>query len=237
MRTTFTIALLATLASASTLNAQTILFDFSNAPPSTSLPADLTVGGVTAHLTGTGQSFSFQQTGTVGIAPVGFSGLCVWPNSVFLADLNVSFSKTLTFFSILYAAQELDCDCSSTMKVTAYMNGTLVGSSTMSAVPGGVWPSATLSFTAASGFNSVVVHYNNAPACGCDYGVIFMADNMKVTPKPGPAADLNGDTKVDAADLAILLGAWGTSNPAADLNHDGIVNGADLGSLLGAWTG
>ncbi|MBL9121115.1 MAG: glycoside hydrolase [Phycisphaerae bacterium] len=46
--------------------------------------------------------------------------------------------------------------------------------------------------------------------------------------------DLNCDGVVNGADLAILLGAWGT--PSADLNGDGTVNGADLAILLGAWT-
>lgn len=47
--------------------------------------------------------------------------------------------------------------------------------------------------------------------------------------------DLNGDGVVDGTDLAILLGAWGTSGPG-DLNGDGVVDGADLAILLGAWT-
>jgi hypothetical protein len=49
-------------------------------------------------------------------------------------------------------------------------------------------------------------------------------------------ADLSGDGAVDAADLAELLGAWG-SNPGhpADFNGDGVVNAADLAQLLGAW--
>ncbi len=50
------------------------------------------------------------------------------------------------------------------------------------------------------------------------------------------SSDLNGDETVDAADLALLLGAWGP-NPGniADLNQDGTVNAADLALLLGAW--
>lgn len=48
-------------------------------------------------------------------------------------------------------------------------------------------------------------------------------------------ADINGDGTVDGADLARLLGAWGTSASGADLNGDGIVNGADLALLLAAW--
>ncbi len=49
-------------------------------------------------------------------------------------------------------------------------------------------------------------------------------------------ADLSDDGTVDAADLAQLLGAWG-SNPGhpADLTGDGSVDAADLALLLGAW--
>ncbi|MBL9120509.1 MAG: dockerin type I repeat-containing protein [Phycisphaerae bacterium] len=56
---------------------------------------------------------------------------------------------------------------------------------------------------------------------------------------PDPAAsclpaDLNCDGHVNAADLAILLGAWGSQGPG-DLNADGTVNANDLAILLGAW--
>jgi hypothetical protein len=55
---------------------------------------------------------------------------------------------------------------------------------------------------------------------------------------PSLIGDLNDDGVVDAADLTILLGAWGTDGqPAgADLNDDGAVDAADLTLLLGAWT-
>jgi hypothetical protein len=56
-------------------------------------------------------------------------------------------------------------------------------------------------------------------------------------PNPAPSCippDLNCDGSVDAQDLAILLGAWGSSGPG-DLDADGIVNAADLAILLGAW--
>jgi murein tripeptide amidase MpaA len=52
---------------------------------------------------------------------------------------------------------------------------------------------------------------------------------------PEVAGDLNGDALVDAADLAILLGAWGTNGPG-DLDGSGSVDAADLALLLGAWT-
>jgi hypothetical protein len=53
---------------------------------------------------------------------------------------------------------------------------------------------------------------------------------------PTNPADLNGDGHVNAADLAILLGAWGPCGGCpADLNHDGVVGAADLAMMLGAW--
>ncbi|MFO0826756.1 MAG: FG-GAP-like repeat-containing protein [Phycisphaerales bacterium] len=53
---------------------------------------------------------------------------------------------------------------------------------------------------------------------------------------PAILGDLNGDGLVNAADLAILLGAWGANGGASDLNGDGVVDAADLALLLGAWT-
>jgi hypothetical protein len=48
--------------------------------------------------------------------------------------------------------------------------------------------------------------------------------------------DLNDDAKRDAADLAILLGAWGRCGScAADINLDGMVDASDIAILLGAW--
>jgi len=46
-------------------------------------------------------------------------------------------------------------------------------------------------------------------------------------------ADRNSDANVDAVDLGILLGAWGTS--AQDISGDGLTDAVDLGILLGAW--
>jgi hypothetical protein len=44
---------------------------------------------------------------------------------------------------------------------------------------------------------------------------------------------LNDDGVINGADLAVLLGAWGTAN--ADIDNNGTTDGADLASLLGAW--
>ncbi len=50
------------------------------------------------------------------------------------------------------------------------------------------------------------------------------------------AADLNGDGAVNAADLSVLLGAWGSGAGDADLDGNGIVDAADLATLLALWT-
>ncbi len=47
--------------------------------------------------------------------------------------------------------------------------------------------------------------------------------------------DLNGDAVVNAADLALLLGQWGTGG-CADLNGDGAADAADLALMLGNWS-
>ncbi|MFZ9914261.1 MAG: dockerin type I domain-containing protein [Phycisphaerales bacterium] len=57
-------------------------------------------------------------------------------------------------------------------------------------------------------------------------------------------ADVNADGLVNAADLALVLGAWGPRDqglpfdprvPDSDLNDDGQVNAADLSLVLGGW--
>jgi hypothetical protein len=49
--------------------------------------------------------------------------------------------------------------------------------------------------------------------------------------------DINNDGIVDAADLAMLLGAWGSCGDCcpADLDQDGQIGAADLAILLGSW--
>jgi hypothetical protein len=159
------------------------LFDFNSGPQYAPLPLDLTVQGITAHFSATGQGFSIQDTAQViGVLPTGFSGLGIVPSSVFGADLLVSFpQERVTDFSIMVAPQELATDSTATMRVTAYWNGVLVGTSTSMGVEPFIWPSSTLSFSNAQGFNSVVIHYDKPPPTGGDFGAIFVADNMIVT--------------------------------------------------------
>ena len=164
------------------LSAQNVvLFDFDNAPLYSSLPVDVVAGGVSAHLSATGQGFSIQSTSSAPVVPAGFSGRFVYPNSVSQADLMVSYSRTVTAFSILYSPQELGCDDSARMRVTAYMNSTFVGTNTVTARFPGTWPTETLACAFPQGFNNVVIHYDAKPPACQDYGKIFLAENMRIT--------------------------------------------------------
>ena len=211
--------------------ARSVLFDFDNAPLHSPLPIDLTVGGITAHLSATGQGYSIQDT-TAPVVPAGFSGRFIYPSSINAADLLVSFSTPLTDFSILYASQELACDSSATMRVTAYLNGAFVATATTNAT----W-NCTCTYTAqilpissAQPFNSVVVHYDAPPLPSpnpCqDYGVIFLADNMTVTPAPPPIilADVvkpaNGPFQFSFAGTTnASFTVFGSTNPALPFSN------------------
>jgi hypothetical protein len=64
-------------------------------------------------------------------------------------------------------------------------------------------------------------------------------DNIRVTRTTARPEDLNGDNRVDAADVAALLVAWGPCPAkgacAADLDADGLVGAPDLAAVLLAW--
>ncbi len=80
--------------------------------------------------------------------------------------------------------------------------------------------------------------YDAMAPCGLvDYGEAEDYGFLIVEPKPNPCpADFNGDGKVDAGDLGVLIGAWGAcAGCPADFNGDGQVDAADLGVLIGAW--
>ena len=133
-------------------------------------------------MTGTGAGYSIQAAGVLGFTPSGFDGNCIYPDSVFLADLQIQFSSPLVDFSIMFSPEEYACDSSATIRCTASLNGNVVGTSTAVADPPGTWPTGTLRFTSNQPFDSVVIHYAAAPPTGGDWGPIFMADNMRITP-------------------------------------------------------
>jgi hypothetical protein len=164
--------------------AQSVTFDFDNAPQYAPLPLDLTAGGITGHFSSGSPfyNYSIQAADVLGFTPPGFAGLCVYPSTVFASDLLVSFDRQLTSASILYSPEEYGTDSSCTMRMTAYLGTTYVGTNTHQIPHGGTWPSGTLSFSSTSPFDNIVIHYDAPPPTGGDYGPIFMADNLVVTP-------------------------------------------------------
>jgi hypothetical protein len=166
----------------STISAQTVLFDFDNIPAHTPFPVSQAVSGVTARFTGTGEGYSIQAANVLGFTPAGFSGNVIYPNSIYLADLLINFDQKITDFSIMYSCQELGCDDAATMRVTAFYKGSQVATNTKIASFPGTWPVDTLRCSYAQGFDSLVVHYDKRPPTCRDYGVIFLTDNMRVTP-------------------------------------------------------
>ena len=56
------------------------------------------------------------------------------------------------------------------------------------------------------------------------------------TNEPSNPADLNGDGRVNGADLALVLADWGLIDSIADINGDELVDGADLALILLGWT-
>lgn len=60
----------------------------------------------------------------------------------------------------------------------------------------------------------------------------LFAATIEFSSNSGVPGDLDGDGRVNGADLGLLFVAWGTSDIAADLNGDGIVDGEDLGLLF-----
>jgi hypothetical protein len=68
------------------------------------------------------------------------------------------------------------------------------------------------------------------------FGISPEIDAIADVAPTAASADLDGDGIVSAADLAILLGAWGGSGGPADLDGDGDVDAGDLAILLGSWS-
>jgi Right handed beta helix region len=88
------------------------------------------------------------------------------------------------------------------------------------------------------GSNSSCVIGGNTSICSnepSDVAGPFIVDGPATV--CGCFADFSNDGIVDSADIAVLLGAWGSA-PASglgDVNHDGVVNAADVSALLARW--
>ncbi len=76
---------------------------------------------------------------------------------------------------------------------------------------------------------------------GIDVVVSPTSVTLVITGEVTSQGDLNLDGAVNAADLAILLGAWGSNACAGsaccapDLTNDGVIDASDIAVLLGQW--
>ncbi|MBS1718198.1 MAG: PEP-CTERM sorting domain-containing protein [Armatimonadetes bacterium] len=196
MKVSALLACFGSICAVSATGAASVLFDFNNGPQYSGTPLDQVAGGIRAHFDSIGgQGYSIQDIGQViGMLPTGFSGLGLSPNSVFPSDLTISFHDAVTSnplflsdVSMMVAPQELACDSSSTMKMSAYNGSTFVGSVTAVAVADVyTWPTIDLAFSSALPFDNVVIHFQSGPPTGGDWGPIFVADNLLVNPAPVP---------------------------------------------------
>jgi hypothetical protein len=59
------------------------------------------VSGITTQLSATAQGFSIQDYFGNNFVPIGFTGLFIAPNSIYVSDLLIRFDQTLTDFSIM----------------------------------------------------------------------------------------------------------------------------------------
>ncbi len=88
-----------------------------------------------------------------------------------------------------------------------------------------------LEFTAVSG-QAYLIQIGTNQGYGGDGQFAINCDGGSCAPCE---ADLNSDGIVDAADLSMLLNAWGSKGGTADIDGDGIVDAPDLTILLGSF--
>ena len=104
--------------------------------------------------------------------------------------------------------------------------------------PDGTWVELKLEYLAATSadcdgngvLDSCQIAAGDAP--DANHNGIIDSCEAPLTVCPG---DVNGDHVVGAQDLALLLGAWGSTNASADIDGNGVVGAPDLALLLGAW--
>jgi len=145
------------------------------------------------------------------------------------------------------AAAETTCSVTAVPVLAGSLRPTGVLASLKGLAPQGVWTLIVSDSVAgdAGQLTAACIEITTAPDCnvnGIDDAVDIAAgtsadaDEDGVPDECGCVADLDGDGAVTGADLAVLLGAWGSCAACgADLTGDGQVLGDDLAVLLSSW--
>ncbi len=124
--------------------------------------------------------------------------------------------------------------------IGALVRATTSGTQQMRMIDAGVSYLATSEFSAHYGVGAATVidELRITWPNGDEQILTNVAADQTITVTYAPPAcggDLDGDGSVGAGDLALMLGAWGTSG--GDLDGDGTTGSSDLATLLGAWGG
>jgi subtilisin-like proprotein convertase family protein len=145
------------------------------------------------------------------------------------------------------AAAETTCSVTAVPVLAGSLRPTGSLASLKGLAPQGVWTLTVSDSVAgdAGQLTAACIEITTAPDCnvnGVDDAVDIAAgtsadvDEDGVPDECGCIADLDGDGAVTGADLAVLLGAWGSCAACgADLTGDGQVLGDDLAVLLSSW--
>lgn len=84
---------------------------------------------------------------------------------------------------------------------------------------------------------NIIVRTDAAPL-RVEFSVRFATPDRSATVRWAKCADadVTGDGNVDGADVAEVVGRWGTSDPIADIDGNATVDGADLARVLNDWS-
>jgi len=191
--------------------AQTVTFDFEGGGVTLRQPTpfDYSKSGVTAHFSSPSPYdpafFSVQNTFTLSLLP----GNYLSDNRIeFRNPLDIGFSQPLRAISLAFAT--IDSHIESPIRLTAYMDSTVVGSVRMQGVTpkNDPYPQGTLSFDSANQtFNRVRIEIPiETPPIGYDVRYLatdFLVDNITVTPaRSGTFSSLSAASYATGAPLA-----------------------------------
>jgi hypothetical protein len=101
------------------------------------------------------------------------------------------------------------------------------------------WKQYSVVYNAAVSNSDTLFALNVADATGAvwiDNAGLTTQSGGTTPPPPSGNGDANGDGRVNALDLSILLSRDRQNYPPADFNGDGTVGSADMAILLGRWT-
>lgn len=96
-------------------------------------------------------------------------------------------------------------------------------------------PAGTSTWTATAGTQTIAAKVDDVNRIA-ESDELNNTSSRQLTVSQTVTGDVNGDGRVNAIDLSLVLSKDGTNDPRADLNRDGVVGAADMAILLSKWT-